>query len=46
MENKKVLAAVRLHRPATNSYLNVEITAAELDFLDELYPGWVKVTRN
>lgn len=42
-KEKKILVAVRLHRPATNSYLSLEITAAELEFLDELYPGWVQL---
>lgn len=42
---KRILVAVRLHRPTTNSYLNLEVTSAELEFLDELYPGWVRVSR-
>lgn len=42
-KQKKILVAVRLHRRATNSYLSLEVTAAELDFLDELYPGWERV---
>jgi hypothetical protein len=39
----KVLVAVRLHRPSTGSYLDLSIPAVQLDFLDEMYPGWVRV---
>lgn len=42
-DEKKVLVAVRLHRPSTGSYLSVNVTSAELAFLDELYPGWERI---
>lgn len=42
-QDNHILLSVRLHRRSTDSFLSLEVTPAELEFLDETYPGWVRI---